>query len=100
MTPPSKFYQVAQIIKYMWSCDQILEGYSSIVMREVIIRQIIYEFVQKTEFEGWSWFNVNNYGPEILQQCGKKIKTKGQKVLRKLEGGIFALSRSSHPEYR
>ena len=61
-------------------------------MREVIISQIIYGFVQKTDFEGWSWFNVNNLGLalgmalEILQQCGKKMKTKSQKVLRELEG--------------
>ena len=24
MTPPTKFYQVVQIILQMWSCDQIL----------------------------------------------------------------------------
>ena len=46
----------------MWSCDQILVGYSSIFMREVIINQITYGFVQKTDFEGWSWFNINNLG--------------------------------------
>ena len=42
----------------MWSCDQILVGYSSIFMTEIIICQIIYEFVQKADFEGWPWFNV------------------------------------------
>ena len=42
--------------------NQILVGYSSIFMREVITSQIIYEFVQKADFEGWSWFNVNNLG--------------------------------------
>ena len=79
----------------MWSCDQILVGYSSIFMREVIISQIIYGFVQKTDFEGWSWFNVNNLGLalgmalEILQQCGKKMKTKSQKVLRETRRGEF-----------
>ena len=31
-------------------------------MREVIISQIIHGFVQKADFEGWSWFNVNNFG--------------------------------------
>ena len=46
----------------MWTCDQILVGYSSIFMREVIINQITYGFVQKTDFEGWSWFNINNLG--------------------------------------
>ena len=44
----------------MWSCDQILVGYSSIFMREVIISQIIYGFVQEADFEGWSWFSFNN----------------------------------------
>ena len=42
--------------------NQILVGYSSIFMREVITSQIIYGFVQKADFEGWSWFNVNNLG--------------------------------------
>ena len=42
--------------------NQILVGYSSIFMREVITSQIIYGFVQKAYFEGWSWFNVNNLG--------------------------------------
>ena len=46
----------------MWSCDQILVDLYSIFVREVIISQIIYRFVQKTDFEGWSWFNVNNLG--------------------------------------
>ena len=46
----------------MWSCNQILVGYSSIFMEEVIISQVIYGFVQKADFEGWSWFNVNNLG--------------------------------------
>ena len=44
----------------MRSCDQILVGYSSIFMREVIISQIIYGFVQEADFERWSWFNFNN----------------------------------------
>ena len=44
----------------MWSCDQILVGYSGIFMREVVISHIIYEFVLKTDFEGWSWLNANN----------------------------------------
>ena len=46
----------------MGSCDQILVGYSNIFMREVMISQIIYGFVQKADYEGWSWSNVNNLG--------------------------------------
>ena len=42
--------------------NQILVGYSSIFMGEVITSQIIYGFVQKADFEGWSWFNINNLG--------------------------------------
>ena len=34
-------------------------------MRQVIISQIIYGFVQKTDFEGRSWFNVNNLALEV-----------------------------------
>ena len=34
-------------------------------MSQVIIRQIIYGFVQKTDFEGWSWFNANNLALEL-----------------------------------
>ena len=42
---------------------------------------------EKPLFEGWSWFKFNNlrqalsYDLEILHQCGKRVKTKGQKVL-------------------
>ena len=56
-------------------------------MREVIISQIIYGFVQKADFEGWSWFNVNNFGLALgmalkfYSSVAKKIKTKSQKVL-------------------
>ena len=46
----------------MWSCNQIVVGYSSIFMREVIIRQIIQGFVQKADFEGRFSFNANNLG--------------------------------------
>ena len=37
---------------------------SSISMRQVIIRQILWGFDQKTTFffEGWSWFKFNNLG--------------------------------------
>ena len=31
-------------------------------MTEVIISQLIYGFVQKTNFEGWSSFKFNNMG--------------------------------------
>ena len=34
-------------------------------MREVIISQIIYEFVHKADFVEWSWFNVNNLGLKL-----------------------------------
>ena len=34
-------------------------------MTEVIISQIIYGFVLKTDFEGWSWANVNNLALEL-----------------------------------
>ena len=67
----------------MWSCDQILVGYSSIFMREVIISQIIYGFVQKTDFEGWSWFNVNNLGLALgmaLKFCSSVAKILKLKV--------------------
>ena len=38
------------------------------------------------------------YGPEILQLCGKKIKTKSQKSWEKIADNFFALPPSSHPE--
>ena len=78
----------------MWSCDQILVGYSSIFMREVIISQIIYGFVQKTDFEGWSWFNVNNLGLALgmalkfYSSVAKRLKLK-VKVLRETRKGAF-----------
>ena len=90
----------------MWSCDQILVGYSSIFIREVIISQMIYEFFQKADFEGWLWFNVNNLGLALgmaltfYSSVAKRLKLKVKKSLGKLEGGSFALSPSSHPELR
>ena len=78
----------------MWSCDQILVGYSSIFMREVIISQIIYGFVQKADFEGWSWFNVNNFGLALgmalkfYSSVAKRLKLK-VKVLRETRKGAF-----------
>ena len=78
----------------MWTCDQILVGYSSIFMREVIISQIIYGFVQKTDFEGWSWFNVNNLGLALgmalkfYSSVAKRLKLK-VKVLRETRKGAF-----------
>ena len=77
----------------MWSCDHILVGYSSIVMRKVIISQIIYGFVQKADFEGWSWFNVNNLGLALdmalkfYSSVTKRLKLKVKKCCGKLEGG-------------
>ena len=69
----------------MWSYDQILVGYSSIFMREVIISQIIYVFVQKADFEEWSWFNVNNLGLKLgmalkfYSSVAKRLKPKVKK---------------------
>ena len=77
----------------MWSFDQILVGYSGIFIREVIISQIIYGFVQKTDFEGWSWFNVNNLGLALgmalkfYSSVAKRWKLKAEKFWGKLEGG-------------
>ena len=83
---------------------QILAGYSSIFVREVIISQIIYGFVQKTDFEGWSWFNVNNLGLALgmalkfYSSVAKRLKLEVKKCRGKLERGLFALSPSSHRE--
>ena len=69
----------------MWSCDQILVSYSIIFMTEFIIGQIIYGFVQKTDFEGWSWFNVNNLGLALgmalkfYSSMAKRLKLKVKK---------------------
>ena len=87
----------------MWSFDQILVGYSGIFMREVIISQIIYGFVQKTDFEDWSWFNVNNLGLALgmalkfYSSVAKRWKLKVENCWGELEGEV-ALSPSSHPE--
>ena len=69
----------------MWSCDKLLVGYSSILMREVIISQIIYGFAQKTDFEGRSWFNVNNLelalgmALKFYSSVAKRLKLKVKK---------------------
>ena len=82
----------------MWSCDQILVGYSSIFIREVIISQMIYEFFQKADFEGWLWFNVNNLGLALgmaltfYSSVAKRLKLKVKKCWGKLEEWLFALS--------
>ena len=84
----------------MWSYDQILVGYSSIFMREVIISQIIYVFVQKADFEEWSWFNVNNLGLKLgmalifYSSVAKRLKPKVKKCWGKLEGGFSHFSPS------
>ena len=59
-------------------------GYSSIFMTEVIISQIIYGFVQKTDFEVWSWFKFNRLGLALSRALkfyssvakGLKLKSK------------------------
>ena len=54
-------------------------------MTEVIIGQIIYGFVQKADFEGWSWFNVNNFGLALgmalkfYSSVAKRLKLKVKK---------------------
>ena len=62
-------------------------------MREVIITQSLYGFDQKNRLFsmgdlGWNSLikNQARYGPEILQLCGKAIKTKGGKCFT--YGGI------------
>ena len=56
-------------------------GNSSISMREVIETSIYKYLTRKTNFfEGCCWLKFNN-GLEILHQCGKRVKTKSQKVL-------------------
>ena len=66
--------------------------------------QIIYGFVQKADFEGWSWFNVNNLGLALgmalksYSSVAKRLKLKVKNCWGKLEGGLFALSPSSHPK--
>ena len=47
--------------------------------------QFYKDLTRKTDFfEGWSWFKSNNLGlalgSEISHQCGKRVKTKSQKV--------------------
>ena len=85
MSPPLKFYQIVEIMKQMRSWDQMLVGYSSIFMREVIISQIIYGFIQETDSEEWSWFNVNNFGlalgmvPNFYRNVAKRLKLKVKK---------------------
>ena len=88
----------------MWSRDQILVGYSSMSMGEVIISQIIYGFVQKADFEGCSWFKVNNLGLALGMalkfyiSVAKIWKLKVKKYCGKLEGEHFGLSPSFDPE--
>ena len=62
-------------------------GNSSISKREVIIISILWEFEQKIRFFFEGWFKLDNlglalgYGLEILQQRGKKAKTKSKSVV-------------------
>ena len=84
----------------MWSYDQILVGYSSSFMREVIISQIIYVFVQKADFEEWSWFNVNNLGLKLgmalkfYSSVAKRLKPKVKSVEGNWKGAFSHFSPS------
>ena len=57
--------------------------YSNISMGEVITTSILLEFDQKNRFFcGVVLVQVQEFGKlEILHQCGKRVKTKSQKVL-------------------
>ena len=59
-------------------------GYSSIFMREVIIRQIIQGFVQKADFEGRFSFNSNNLGLALSMTL--KFYSSVAKRLKSVEG--------------
>ena len=54
-------------------------------MREVIISQIIYGFVQKVDFEGWPSFSANNLGLALgmtltfYSSVGKRLRLKVKK---------------------
>ena len=66
---------------FMW----IKFGSSSISMRQVITTLVLYRFDQKNSFfEMWYLFSsiIRDWSakPEILRQCGKRFKTKSQKV--------------------
>ena len=85
----NKFLHVAQIILQMWSCDH------SLVFLWEKLHQFYKNLTRKpTFFEGWSWFQFNNwdwhYGFVILHQCGKIIQTKSHKVF----GANFYVCRS------
>ena len=85
MTPSLKSYQVAQVIKYMWS-------WTKFWLVTLVTSQIIYGFVQKADFEGWSWFNVNNLGLALgmalkfYSSVAKRLKLKVKKCWGKLVG--------------
>ena len=60
---------------------------STISMREVIITLILYWFDQKNCFlwrfvlvQGQLFETGTRYGLKVLRQCGKRVKTKSQKV--------------------
>ena len=57
-------------------------------MTKVLVTSTLLGLDQKNDFfERWSWFKFNNlelapsYGLEILHPCGKRVKTKSEKVL-------------------
>ena len=81
---PTKFYHVIQIILYMCSCDQSLVTVA-FLWDKLSQPQFYKDLARRTAFfEWWSWFRLNNLGLplklEILHQCGKRVKTKSQKV--------------------
>ena len=75
----------------MWSCDQVL------VTLAFLWGTLIYGFVQKTDFEGWSWSKVYNLGLALgmvlkfYSSVAKRFKLKA-KVLRETSRGPFCTS--------
>ena len=69
--------------------------YCSISMREDIISRITDGFVRKTDFEGWTWFKVNNLGLPLgmalkfYSSLAKWLKVKVKQCSVKLAGGNF-----------
>ena len=85
-------------IQILWSSSNYVVN---VIMDQILVpvgflwETFIYGFVQKTDFEGWSWFKDNNLGLalvmalEFYNSVAKRLK---------LIGGLFALSLSSLPE--
>ena len=66
---PTKFYHVIQIILKMWSFDQSLVTLAFLNFLMIVLVQVRY------------FRTDTRYKIEILHQCGKRVKTKSQKVL-------------------